>query len=104
VPLVFYSGVQPVLQAHPYLVPLIDNEQRGARAIVEAVARRLQNSISDHEWMLYAYALVNIYGDDANGRNAAIALIDRMENDLPKNANLEVLRQRVRTAKRVLFR
>jgi hypothetical protein len=83
---------------------LIDNEQRGARAIVEAVARRLQNSISDHEWMLYAYALVNIYGDDANGRNAAIALIDRMENDLPKNANLEVLRQRVRTAKRVLFR
>jgi len=59
-PLPFSFTAQPVLEASPYLLALIQHDVFGARAIVEAVARRPENSIRNREWMLYGYALVNI--------------------------------------------
>jgi hypothetical protein len=102
VPLPVAFTAQPILEACPYVVPLKSFDRRGAEAVVTAVAQRDKDGISDLEWTLYANVLVSVFGADEDGRNAAIKFIDEM--DRTGKESLAVLRDRVRTVKRVLYR
>jgi hypothetical protein len=105
VPIEYYSGVQPVLQVYPYLVPLLNHEEAGAKAIVSTVSTRDQYTISELDWTLYCYVLVGVFGGDENGRKAAIAMIDRMDRARTRSSpTLRLLKERVRTAKEALYR
>ena len=103
VPLPFSFTVEPVLEAHPYIVSLFQHEERGARAIIDIVAKNRKDTTTEQEWRFYGYVLLYIFGYDENGRAAATELID--EHDPQRdNKGLARLRETVRTVKRPVGR
>ena len=103
IPLPFSFTLEPVLEGCPYISPLIQQEERGAQAILDVVVRDREDTITDREWMFYGYVLVHVFGSDEKSRHAALAFIDQRD---PQRTNEELnrLRESVRTVKRYFGR
>lgn len=89
-------GNDPVLETHPYLEAIVvQYGTAGVAAIIEYVARKDENILTDEQLDLFAYGLLTYCGFDKKGRMLASDWINFTEKHCGRTGALNRLREQI---------